>query len=363
MTDYPMDFGNGYKIQTVYANKLPDGKYGDIYDFLSDVEKEHPGSEVMKGYCVIDEALGLVPDGCNDWNDTIAAAIEDYERHIVPVLEREIDIELNSTELDENGNTIREILYTVKSGWLQDYFGVDNSAQLEALLTNGDDWDPTEILRDARKEPELSGLCIGPVTEQGIHEMDAYELFDLFGSMRTNPHYQIAADMVDLQHSIELDDPLSPETLYILASKLAEASGTWFNEPLLHQEHLDAIRYLIEYGINARHSPEFPKLSPENTLQLLLTADNQVFGTLVEVAAINSRDHYEAFSSHLDLNPVISAIEAIGNEKQPLCKKISAAMDLKGKQSLEGEFKTFDAHAVSGNTTAHLKPKEQEQGI
>lgn len=87
MTDYPYNFGNGYKVQTVFANKTETGVYGDIYDFRSEVERAHPGAEIMTGYCVIDEALGLIPDGCNDWNDTIAEAIQDYEEHVVPVLE------------------------------------------------------------------------------------------------------------------------------------------------------------------------------------------------------------------------------------------------------------------------------------
>ena len=86
MTDYPYDFGNGYKVQTVYANKTETRVYGDIYDFRSEVERAHPGAEIMTGYCVIDEALGLIPDGCNDWNDSISAAIQDYEEHVAPFL-------------------------------------------------------------------------------------------------------------------------------------------------------------------------------------------------------------------------------------------------------------------------------------
>lgn len=87
MTDYPYDFGNGYKIQAVFANKTADGTYGDIYDFRSDVERAHPGAEIMTGYCVIAKARGLIPDRCNDWNDTVSAAIQDYEEHVVPFLD------------------------------------------------------------------------------------------------------------------------------------------------------------------------------------------------------------------------------------------------------------------------------------
>jgi len=88
MTDYPYDFGTGYKVQTIFANKTEDGIYGDIYDFRSDAEREHPGAEILTGYCVIDVGLGLIPEGCNDWNDSISDAIKDYEEHVVPSLER-----------------------------------------------------------------------------------------------------------------------------------------------------------------------------------------------------------------------------------------------------------------------------------
>ena len=42
--------------------------------------------------------------------------------------------------------------------WLRNFFGVDNACQLEALLTNSDDWDPTEILDAARKETCFSQI-------------------------------------------------------------------------------------------------------------------------------------------------------------------------------------------------------------
>lgn len=37
---------------------------------------------------MIDVGLGLVPNGCNDWNNSIAEAVKDYEEHVVPILER-----------------------------------------------------------------------------------------------------------------------------------------------------------------------------------------------------------------------------------------------------------------------------------
>ncbi len=92
--EYPMDFENGYKIQTVFANRTENGNYGDIYDFPSDVSLNHPGAEILTGYCVIAEASGLVAEGCNTWNETIAAAIKDYEEHVILSLEQDASIEI-----------------------------------------------------------------------------------------------------------------------------------------------------------------------------------------------------------------------------------------------------------------------------
>ena len=323
MTEYPMDFGTGYKIQTVFANKVPDGAHEDmcIYDSKSEAERAHPGAEIMTGYYVIEEASGLVPDCCNSWNDTISEAIQDYEDHIVPILEREEDIELNSTELDDDGFTIRETLFSVKSGWLQDYLGVDNQAQLEALLTNSEEWDPTEILKDARNEPELSGLSVGEVTEGEVENQkdekksDVLELFEKISSLSKHPHYQIAADMAYLQDHIDLDEPLSPDILYTLASRLFEASSSHLNEPLLHEEYLDAIRYLLEFGISENQSPDLPSLGSADTLQLLLTADDLVFASFVETVAINSREFYNTSVLQEDIDVVAPVIEAMRDKK------------------------------------------------
>ena len=48
------------------------------------MEGLHPGCKVLEGFVVIDMNAGLVPDGCNDWNNTISEAVMDYEEHVVP---------------------------------------------------------------------------------------------------------------------------------------------------------------------------------------------------------------------------------------------------------------------------------------
>ena len=86
MENYPIDFENGYKIRTVYANKTEDGSYGDIHNFQEEVMLEYPGVEILTGYCVISNATGFVPDGCNDWNESVEEAVQDYFEHVFPKL-------------------------------------------------------------------------------------------------------------------------------------------------------------------------------------------------------------------------------------------------------------------------------------
>lgn len=168
MAEYPIDFGTGYKVQTVYANKLPEGGFGDIYDFRSEVEREHPGAEILTGYCVIDVGLGLIPNGCNDWNNLISDAIQDYEDHIVPVLQREEPFALLTPVYNEDGELLYSVEYTAKVGWLEDYFGVDNYAQLEVLWDVSEAFEDEDTFRDAMDEAEVADLQITGLVRDNV---------------------------------------------------------------------------------------------------------------------------------------------------------------------------------------------------
>lgn len=154
MTEYPYNFGNGYKVQVVYANKTTDGGYGDIYDFRSEVEHEHPGAEVLKGYCVIDEALDLVPDGCNDWNENIPAAIQDYEDHVVPYLNR-------------NNKGPKELLRLFEKDYID-----------SGYLYSGS-WPYTSLLEDGFSKEVIEELIKNEIIQKRKCDELAYELTSL----------------------------------------------------------------------------------------------------------------------------------------------------------------------------------------
>ena len=53
---------------------------------------------------MISEGTGYVAEGCNEWNESISAAIQDYEDHVVPILERDKTFEMNCPVYDMNDN-------------------------------------------------------------------------------------------------------------------------------------------------------------------------------------------------------------------------------------------------------------------
>lgn len=164
--------------------------------------------------------------------------------------------------------------------------------------------------------------------EREGNEAEVYLLYETICSQRQNPLYSIASDMAWMEKYVEPEEPLTTGELYTLASKLNKAWGEWFTAGLLHEEHLDAIKFLLEQGLREDYCPDFPIASPEETRKLLLTADNQVFGTLVETAAIYNQIHFHQWDyeqDHEDILAVNKAIEKIQNRKTPLNEKIASA--------------------------------------
>ena len=78
---YCKDINGRHKVKTIYANQNANYEYGDIYKSRYEAAKDHPTDKIVFGFCVIDTLTGLIPDGCNDWNDTVEEAISDFERY------------------------------------------------------------------------------------------------------------------------------------------------------------------------------------------------------------------------------------------------------------------------------------------
>lgn len=69
-----------HKMLTLYANKTADGHRGNIYESRIKAVTAHPDDEIILGFRIIDSTTGLVPKGCEDWNDSAEKAIADFEK-------------------------------------------------------------------------------------------------------------------------------------------------------------------------------------------------------------------------------------------------------------------------------------------
>lgn len=147
---------------------------------------------------------------------------------------------------------------------------------------------------------------------------EAFVLLRSLDEIQNRPGYRIAEAMAFLQNTVESDVPLSDEEAYVLASKFEEARGSWFGTTVLHAEYLEALRDLLESGVNERNVPDFPELTPADTLKLLLIADNQVFGTLVEAATVESYYRHWPHDYKLDPENRQAVFRAAGQVKFPV---------------------------------------------
>lgn len=78
-----MKIDNRYEIRVVIV-ELREGvgvyrSTGDVYDNFEEFMRDKPNSDYKYGYIVFDTKYGIVPDNCNDWNDSPEEAMFDYE--------------------------------------------------------------------------------------------------------------------------------------------------------------------------------------------------------------------------------------------------------------------------------------------
>lgn len=91
--------------------------------------------------------------------------------------------------------------------------------------------------------------------------------------------------------SAELVNPLTSEELVKLTERIYETrylSGT----PVMMDERVDAVRFMLEYGISPNRSPEFSSLSADKTRELLSSCDMEVFVDLVDAVAVDGYEYY-----------------------------------------------------------------------
>lgn len=189
------------------------------------------------------------------------------------------------------------------------------------------------IPKEQDPEKQVQALPFEPYGAPAPEESKSkvMELFAQIVTRKDDLAYEVAATMAYLDVHLDVDESLTEEQLYMLSSKLKD-SMTFFAYPLLQEELLDGLRYLLEKGIPEDNSYDFPPLSPANTLSFLLSADETVFSGIVEWSALQvNEDIYETLphsSDYLNMEDNIAVKNAISDatrSKPALTERISAA--------------------------------------
>jgi len=91
----------------------------------------------------------------------------------------------------------------------------------------------------------------------------------------------------------ELEPEVSQEEILILAQKTAEAARASGNAFLI-DERVDAVRYLLQYGISDRREENFgfPVATPDQMKALLLTCSLDVFTKIIDTVALENESFY-----------------------------------------------------------------------
>lgn len=160
------------------------------------------------------------------------------------------------------------------------------------------------------------------------HEMR--KIFNL-----SNAAFYVAQNLSYLARCVNTDKEIPLDTLYQLAQRLNSADAS-FCQPFLNEERLDAVRALLESGMN--HFG-LGKLTPEETLSFLLSCSDDAFCyTVEEMAAYNQEryapnvpDEIGAAALQDDLDKFQQA-----QTKPTLDSIISSAEDRKGREGEEG---------------------------
>ena len=76
-----MKIDGRYEIRVVIVEVVGENT-GGCYDSLVEFRKDNPDGDYLFAYIVFDTETQLVPDNCEDWNDSPEDALADYIEHV-----------------------------------------------------------------------------------------------------------------------------------------------------------------------------------------------------------------------------------------------------------------------------------------
>lgn len=106
-----------------------------------------------------------------------------------------------------------------------------------------------------------------------------------------NDAFYISRNLEYLARCTEPNEEIPLNQLYRLAERL-HSDTACFGQPFLNEERLDAVRTLLENGMSNERDACLGNLTPEQTLEFLLTCDDLSFGYAVEETAASNQEKY-----------------------------------------------------------------------
>ena len=159
-----------------------------------------------------------------------------------------------------------------------------------------------------------------------------------------NDAFYIAKNLEYLARCAEPNEEIPLEKLYRLAERLYHGCESSFTQPFLNEERLDAVRALLENGMSEERDACLGNLTPEQTLDFLLTCDDLSFAYAVEETAASNQEKYApTVASREDQAAFENGLKTFlaFQEKPTLDTQISGAAD-RTSESLKTFAKTPD---------------------
>lgn len=77
--EFVRDLGDGFKVLKVFAERDIEAGYGDVYSKRAAFDMLAKSDRPLIGYCVVDGASKLVPDGCSGFLSSVSDAMREFE--------------------------------------------------------------------------------------------------------------------------------------------------------------------------------------------------------------------------------------------------------------------------------------------
>lgn len=155
---------------------------------------------------------------------------------------------------------------------------------------------------------------------------------------QNNDAFYITKNLEYLARCTETDEEIPLDTLYQLAVRLQDVNGIC-TQPFLNEERLDGIRKLLESGLSTDRDPCLANLTPEETLNFLLSCSDDTFVYLVEETA--TYNHYlygPNGTDEIDVKAFSDEVKKFkSNELKPtLAERIADAQSRAGEPAKDG---------------------------